>query len=130
MKRKDGICKEAQVFLTNLTSLLKSQDILTSLDEDTLQLMGNCYHNYIESTKIIQSEGMLITSPRGEKKAHPCIKIQLDSQIQLNKMMDSFGLSPKARKELSKPKEKAKDESDIAKFLKKNKKVNAEIQNN
>jgi P27 family predicted phage terminase small subunit len=117
-----GICSEAQLFLTNLTTLLKSQEILTSLDEDTLQLIGNTYHNYIEATKVIQQDGMLITSPRGEKKAHPCIKIQLDAQIQLNKMMDSFGLSPKARKELSKPKEKGKELTPIDVFLQSTKK--------
>jgi hypothetical protein len=45
-------------------------------------------------------------------------------------MMSQFGLNPYSRKEISKPKEKSKEESDIAKFLKKTKKVNAEIQNN
>lgn len=112
-----GLCPEAELFLNNLTTLLKSQEILTSLDEDTLQLIGNTYDNYIGATKILQSDGMLIKSPRGELKAHPCIKIQLDAQIQLNKMMDSFGLSPKARKELSKPKEKGKELTPIDVFL-------------
>jgi len=129
--KQSSLCPEAQAFLDNLTTLLREQNILTSLDEDTLKLIGNTYHNYIEATNILYNEGMLITSPRGERKAHPCIKIQLESQIQLNKMMDSFGLSPKSRKEISKPKERAKEDSDIVKFLKESKKkVNAEVQNN
>jgi P27 family predicted phage terminase small subunit len=125
------ICPEAQSFIDNLTTLLKKQNILTSLDEDTLRLIGNTYHSYITATNILLKDGYLIKSPRGELKAHPCVKIQLDAQIQLNKMMDSFGLSPKSRKEISKPKERSKEESDIVKFLKNSKKkVNAEVQNN
>jgi P27 family predicted phage terminase small subunit len=121
-----SICPEAQTFLDNLTALLRKQKILTSLDEDTLVLIGNCYHNYIEATKILLQDGLLDSS---KKKAHPCIKIQLDAQIQLNKMMWEYGMSPKSRKEISKPIEKAKEESDMAKFLKKTK-VNVKVQNN
>ena len=134
MKKKESIsstlCPEAQAFIKNLYTLLNKQEILTSLDDSAMNLIGGTYHNYIEATKILQKEGMLITSPRGERKAHPCIKIQLDAQIQLDKLMDKFGLNPKARKEITKPKEKAKEESDIAKFIKSKKKVNVAVQNN
>jgi P27 family predicted phage terminase small subunit len=122
-----SICPEAQTFLDNLTKLLKKQNILTSLDEDTLVLIGNTYHNYIQATQILLKEGLLDSEG---KKAHPCIKIQLDAQIQLNKMMFEYGMSPKARKEISKPTERAKEESDMSKFLKKSKQPNVEVQNN
>jgi P27 family predicted phage terminase small subunit len=130
-KKNTSICVEAQTFIDNLTALLKKQNILTSLDEDTLRLIGNAYHTYIVATNYLLKDGYLIKSPRGELKAHPCVKIQLDAQVQLNKMMDSFGLSPKSRKEISKPVERAKDKSDLAKFLDTTKKkVNVEVQNN
>ena len=73
---------------------------------------------------------MSFKSPRGELKAHPCVKIQLDSQVQLNKMMDSFGLSPKARKEISKPTEKSEANSPIQNFLESKKKVDVISQHN
>ena len=134
MKKKapvsSTICPEAQSFLDNLTGLLKEQDILTSLDEDTLRLIGNAYHTYTIATQMLLKDGYLIKSPRGELKAHPCVKIQHDSQIQLNKMMFEFGLSPKARKEISKPKERSKEDSDIVKFLKSTKKPNVKVQDN
>jgi len=126
MKKKDTvsstICPEARVFLDTLTSLLKEQNILTSLDEATMELIGNTYHTYIIATNLLLKDGYLIKSPRGELKAHPCVKIQLDAQIQLNKMMDSFGLSPKSRKEISKPKEKDGKLSPIDVFLNSSKK--------
>jgi P27 family predicted phage terminase small subunit len=135
MAKRDSVysnlCPEAQAFIKNLYDLLNKQKVLTSLDNDAMNLIGGTYHNYIQATKILAKDGMLITSPRGELKAHPAVKIQLDSQIQLDKLMDKFGLNPKSRREIAKPLEKAKDKSDIAKFLEKSqKKVNATLQNN
>jgi P27 family predicted phage terminase small subunit len=115
------LCDEAKVFLDNLYLLLNEQDILTSLDDSAMNLIGNTYHNYIQATKLIQTEGMIITSPRGEKKAHPAVKMQLDAQIQLDKLMDKFGLNPKARKEISKPKEREGILSPMDIFLSKTK---------
>ena len=111
------LCPEAKVFLDNLYLLLNEQNILTSLDGSAMDLIGNTYHNYITATRLIQTEGMIITSPRGEKKAHPAVKMQLDAQIQLDKLMDKFGLNPKARKEISKPKEREGELSPIDVFL-------------
>jgi P27 family predicted phage terminase small subunit len=75
--------------------------------------------------------GYFVKSPRGELKQHPAVKIQHDSGIQLDKLLDRFGLNPEARREIAKPKEKAKEKSDISKFLEKSKKkVNSAIQNN
>lgn len=125
-----NLCPEAQAFLDNLYALLNDQDVLTSLDNSAMNLIGGTYHNYIQATKILQKDGLILKSKGGDMKAHPAVKIQLDSQIQLDKLMDKFGLNPKARKEISKPKEKSKSESDIVKFLKKTKRVDAEVQNN
>jgi P27 family predicted phage terminase small subunit len=134
MKKNNSIssnlCPEARAYLDNLYTLLNKQEILTSLDDSAMNLIGATYDNYIKATKLLQAEGLLIKSPRGELKAHPCVKIQLDAQIQLDKLMDKFGLNPKARKEISKPMEKAKNKTDIDKFLETTKKVNAEVQNN
>jgi len=49
---------------------------------------------------------LTVKSKSGEVKAHPCVKIQLDATIQLTKLFEAFGLTPKSRKELAKPKEK------------------------
>jgi len=121
MKKKtpvSSLCPEAQAFKDNLYKILKDQDVLTSLDDAAMNLIGATYHNYIMATQIIQSEGLIITSPRGEMKAHPAVKVQLDSQIQLDKLMDKFGLNPKSRKEISKPKETRPAETEADKFFK------------
>jgi P27 family predicted phage terminase small subunit len=132
MKRKSssGLCPEAQKFIDDLRKLLTEQKILTSLDDATMNLLANTYHTYIKASQILSEKGLLITSPRGELKAHPCVKIALDAQIQMDKLYDKLGMNPKARREQAKPKEKEKSESDIAKFIKSQKKVNVAVQNN
>jgi P27 family predicted phage terminase small subunit len=116
-----SICEEAKMFLNNLIELLKEQDILTSLDASALELLGYTYDNYIKATRVIQNKGFTIMSPRGESKSRPEVKIQIDSLIQINKIMDSFGLNPRARKEISKPKEREQQLTDIDVFLTKSK---------
>jgi P27 family predicted phage terminase small subunit len=127
-----NICDEAQSFIDNLTTLLNEQDIMTSLDHSALNLLGYTYDNYIKATRIIQAKGLTMESPRGEIKARPEVKIQVDSLIQINKIMDSFGLNPKARKEIQKPKEAKKDRSPVELFFDKtnnNGKVRDKIKN-
>lgn len=117
----ETICLEAKRFLTDLVDLLEEQGILTSLDHSVIELLGYTYDNYIKSTRIVQTKGLTLTSPRGEIKSRPEVKIQVDSLIQINKIMDSFGLNPRARKEISKPKEREREISDIDVFLSKTK---------
>src|SRR5574343_121780 len=128
-----GICAEAQEFLDKLTVKLKNEKVLTSLDDEAMKLIGSTYHTYITATKFLQEnpKNYLIESPRGETKAHPFVKIANDAQIQLDKLMDKFGLNPKARKEVHKPKEKAAEKSPIDLFLEgtKKKKANGEVRN-
>lgn len=117
----ETICLEAKRFLTDLVDLLEEQGILTSLDHSTIELLGYTYDNYIKATRIVQQKGLTLTSPRGEVKSRPEVKVQIDSLIQINKIMDSFGLNPRARKEISKPKEREKELTDIDVFLSKTK---------
>jgi P27 family predicted phage terminase small subunit len=119
-----SLCPEAQGFLDNLYIILKEGEVSTSLDENSIRLIANTYNTYILMTNLLNklvadkgAEGYLILSPRGELKAHPAVKIQNDSQIQLDKLYDKFGLNPKARKEISKPKEKGKELTPIDVFL-------------
>jgi P27 family predicted phage terminase small subunit len=125
------LCPETQVFKDNLIALLKSESILTNLDQDTLNLAVNAYDVYTEATRILRKDGLVVVSKTGNKSTHPAYKMQIENGKLLANLLDQFGMNPHARKELAKPKEKSKEESDIAKFLKDSKKkVNAEVQNN
>lgn len=101
-----GICLEAKEYMKGIISVLKKQEIITSLDTASIELIAYTYHTYITATKTLLSEGYEVKSERGYMKAHPAVKTQLDAQVQLTKLLDSFGLSPKARKDIIKSKEK------------------------
>lgn len=118
MGKASTLCPEAQNFLTNLRKLLKDNEVLTSLDDSAMNLLGDVYHNYIQATQILREEGLITKSAKGDVRAHPAVKIQLDAQIQLTKLFDSFGLTPKARREMFKPKDKEGTLSPIDIFLK------------
>jgi P27 family predicted phage terminase small subunit len=119
----DQLCDEAKAYMTNLIAVMKEQDLLTSMDSAAVELIANCYDNYIRATKIIREEGLTMKSERGITHTHPAVKIQLDAQIQLDKLMDKFGLNPKARKEISKPKERKGELSPIDQFILDNREV-------
>jgi len=111
------ICPEAKKFLQELIDVMESQAIITSMDSAAIELIGYTYHSYITATKVLLKDGYISTSTNGFTRPHPCVKIQLDAQIQLTKLFDAFGLNPKARKEVHKPKERAEKLSPIDVFL-------------
>lgn len=111
------ICPEAQKYLQDLVDVMTKQDVLTSMDSAAIELIGNTYHTYITATNVLLKEGYIIKSAKGDTRAHPAVKIQLDAQIQLTKLFDAFGLNPKARKEIHKPKERERVLSPIDVFL-------------
>ena len=131
IQRPSLLSDETILFRDNLTTTLKESNMLTSLDNQMFNLIIDTFDIYIKANDILQREGLVIESARGNKMPHPAYKIRDDCAKQLDKLLDKFGLSPKARRELARPKEKEHSESEIQKFLKESKKkVNAEIQNN
>jgi P27 family predicted phage terminase small subunit len=111
------ICPEATQYMKELIKKLEEQGILTSLDQFALTLLANTYHLYIEASKIVKKEGIVITSKSGEKKNHPAVKTMIDAGIQIKKFEDSFGLNPKARKEIAQAKDKDKKKSPLDNFF-------------
>lgn len=82
-------------------------DAYTELDESVLQVLARTYHFYWTASEKLLSlgENYLETSKGGFSKAHPCVKIALDNAIQLNKIYESLGMTPKSRKEINKSKD-------------------------
>lgn len=111
------ICEEAQEYVRRVIQALKDQEVLTALDFSAIEQIGYVYHTWRQATKQYLQDGLQILSPRGEKKAHPCVKIALDARIQIDKFETNFGLNLKSRKEIGKSKEKEKELSPIDKFI-------------
>jgi P27 family predicted phage terminase small subunit len=98
-----SISPKAKTFMKNLLGVLGEKSINTKLDSAAISLIAHTYDNYINATEILKKEGLVITSftAAGENpKAHPAVKIQLDAQIQLTRLLIEFGLTPKSRKDV------------------------------
>ena len=116
------ICKEAKKFVRELVKELDRQDIIQELDTTLIELAGSTYHVYFVSRKNIMTEGPTYVAKgyTGSDliKANPNLKIMLDSQIQLMKIISELGLSPKSRKQLSQmPISSLDNESPLKAFL-------------
>jgi len=70
-----------------------------------IELFINTYEMYSEATEHIKKEGAVIEHLTDNKfktlKPSPWVKIQQDTQIQLHKLIQDFGLTPRTKLEES-----------------------------
>lgn len=99
-----AVGNKTKTFMKELLQVLEDKSINTALDKTAIQLMAYTYDNYIKATEQLEQNGSLTiynyTSAGKNLKAHPAVKIQLDAQIQLTKLLVEFGLTPKSRKDI------------------------------
>jgi P27 family predicted phage terminase small subunit len=120
-----SISNKAKRFMKDLLEVLDEKSIHTKLDSAAISLLAHTYDNYIRATEMIEHDGLIVNSYSGTsktKKAHPAIKIQLDAQIQLTKLLVEFGLTPKSRKDIESAKAPATD-SPLELFIKSQREV-------
>ena len=101
----ETLCKQAIEFVTDLVEELERQDVIQELDKPLLELAASMYHGYFISRDSVLTEGPTYKAKgyTGDilMKANPSLKIMVDAQIQLMKIIGELGLSPKSRKQLS-----------------------------
>lgn len=116
------VCPEANRFVNKLKRVLKESQVSNHLDETALELIKYTYHHYITSTQFLLTHGTtyIITDRYGNSltKQYPQVKIALDSQIQLTKLIQEFGLTPSSRKRLKDLLKNDEDDSPFTKFMK------------
>lgn len=69
--------------------------------EGILMLLANNYETFWKCAEKIKEDGLTVTDRFGAIVKHPLIKVQNDAQIQLVKLVNEFGISPKSIKNLS-----------------------------
>ena len=75
----------------------------------SLQMLEMNLTIFFDCKERIKKDGMMITNRFGVLEKHPLLKVQVDSQIQIIKLMNEFGLTPKSS---SKLKQEETDNSD------------------
>lgn len=84
-------------------------DLMTNVDVNAMAMYCDAYANYVECTKIIQEEGLMVeyTNKAAEtnKVPHPLLTKQKALFEQMKSLSNDFGLTPAARAKIAIPKQ-------------------------
>ena len=98
--------------------MLEEKGIIEDVDDAAIKMLAYNYSTFIKANKIIEDEGLTVTSDRGNVSEHPAVKIARDAQTQAMKVMAEFGLTAKARCKLLKQNQTDPDEYPIETYIK------------
>lgn len=103
---------EAKIIWRKTTKQLEAMNMLYSADTDIIVAYVNAVVNYQRSTKIVDSEGILIEGRRDGVVTNPAVRIQRDSANLIRQLASELGLTPSGRSRLNST-EEGLDENDI-----------------
>ena len=66
-----------------------------------LDMLAQQYELFLQCKEKIKEDGLMITDRFGSLVKHPLLKCQTDAIIQITKLVQEFGISPKAIKNLN-----------------------------
>ena len=113
---------EALEYIQEVLQMLEEKGIIEDVDDAAIKMLAYNYSTFIKANKIIEDEGLTVTSDRGNVSEHPAVKIARDAQTQAMKVMAEFGLTAKARCKLPKLNSKEDEDSPLETFIKSKKK--------
>lgn len=113
---------EAKTYIESVLQMLENNGIIDKVDDAALQMLAYNYSTFIKASKIIEKDGLTVTSDRGNIAEHPAVKIGRDAQTQALKLMTEFGLTAKSRSKLPKLSNSDEEESPLESFIKSKKK--------
>lgn len=64
--------------------------------EQILEILADNFELYQQCKASIKHDGLMLVAKNGAYTKNPLIKVQLDAQIQITKLLSEFGLTPKA----------------------------------
>lgn len=109
--------KEAKTYMDNVLTELQNRGMLEQVDAAALTMLARNYSMFIKASKQLETDGLTVTSDRGNIAPHPAIKIAKDAQTQAMKVMLEFGLTAKSRTKLPKM-DKEDEDSPFEQFVK------------
>lgn len=113
VKPPSWLSKEAKKVFKQIAKELEHTKLITNVDIHALALWCDAYVNYINCTKIIEQEGLMVeyTNKAAEtnKVAHPLMTKKKQLAEQMRALASEFGLTPAARAKLAIPKDPPKE---------------------
>lgn len=116
----ESLAEEAKAYIKDVLLMLEQNGIMEDVDGAAIQMLAYNYSTFIRASKIIEEEGLTVTSDRGNIAEHPAVKIARDAQTSALKVMAEFGLTAKSRSKL--PKLTSNEETPLETFIKRSKK--------
>ena len=116
----NNLAEEAKAYIEDVLLMLEQSGIMEDVDEAAIQMLAYNYSTFIKASKIIEEQGLTVTSDRGNIAEHPAVKIARDAQTSALKVMAEFGLTAKSRSKL--PKLTSTEETPLETFIKRSKK--------
>lgn len=118
----ENLADEAKAYIKDVLFMLEQNGIMEDVDEAAIQMLAYNYSTFIKASKIIEEQGLTVTSDRGNIAEHPAVKIARDAQTSALRVMSEFGLTAKSRSKLPKLNNLGTEDSPLEAFIKKNKK--------
>src|SRR5690606_2901432 len=113
VKPPSWLSKEAKKVFKQIAKELEHTKLITNVDIHALALWCDAYVDYINCTKIIKEEGLMVeyTNKAAEtnKVAHPLMTKKKQLAEQMRALASEFGLTPAARAKLAIPKDPPKE---------------------
>ena len=116
----ENLAEEAKAYIKDVLLMLEQNGIMEDVDGAAIQMLAYNYSTFVKASKIIEEEGLTVTSDRGNIAEHPAVKIARDAQTSALKVMAEFGLTAKSRSKL--PKLTSTEETPLETFIKRSKK--------
>lgn len=69
--------------------------------EQPLEILADNLELYKQCKESIKNDGLMLTARNGSATKNPLIKVQLDAQIQITKLINEFGLSPRSASKIN-----------------------------
>lgn len=116
MAKKSDYSAPTQNFIKSVQNYLKRK-FSTINDEwmGTLAILADNYELYSNCKQQIKKDGLMISDRFGTLVKHPLLKVQNDAQIQIIKLLNEFGLTPKSASKLNI--EEQEEETPLTNFL-------------
>lgn len=81
--------------------------------EQVLEILGDNLELYQQCKSSIKNDGLLLVAKNGAYTKNPLIKVMLDAQVQITKLLSEFGLTPRSASKIN----LIEDEDDTLKDL-------------
>jgi P27 family predicted phage terminase small subunit len=121
VKPPTWLSKEAKKVFKQLAKELQEVGLITNVDVHALALYCDAYVNYIECTRIIEEEGLMVeyTNKAAEtnKVPHPLLTKKKHLHEQMKALANEFGLTPAARAKIAIPKQEKKEPTAFEKMF-------------